>query len=104
MRHVMNHSILVELARALTTDDFVARLPDPVLVVLSEIQPEEASGEDDTQVGDVAVAGTPGPAHSDVPKQFESLAVRKKRHAADKERITIGRERTCDIVVRTPGI
>ena len=29
----MNHSILVELARALTTDDFVARLPDPVLIV-----------------------------------------------------------------------
>ena len=98
----MNHSILVELARTLTREDFVARLPDPVLVVMSELVPEEASGEDDTQVGDLQ--GVPGAARSSVPAVFEALAIRKKRHSDDKEHITIGRERTCDIVVRTPGI
>jgi len=101
----MNHSILVELARTLTRDDFVARLPDPVLVVLSESVTDEASGEDDTQVGDlgkkaVRLPGDPGEAS----RPFDALAVRKKRHAADKDRITLGRERTCDIVVRTRGV
>jgi hypothetical protein len=103
MRHAMNHSILTELARALTKDEFVARLPDPVLIVMSELEPEEASGEDDTQVGDT-LRGTPGVARKEVPSQFESLAVRKKRHAADRTRISLGRDRTCDIVVRTPGV
>lgn len=100
----MNHSILVELARALTVEDFVARLPEPVLVVMSELVPEEASGEDDTQVGDEVVAGRPGATRADVPTQFEVLAVRKKRTSGEKDRITLGRERSCDIVVRTPGV
>jgi pSer/pThr/pTyr-binding forkhead associated (FHA) protein len=98
----MNHSILVELARALTKEDFVARLPDPVLIVMSEMQPEEASGDDDTQVGEQS--GRPAGVRSNVPATFEALPVRKKRHAENKSHITLGRERTCDIVVRTPGV
>lgn len=100
----MNHAILVELARALSREDFVARLPEPALIVLSELSSEEASGEDDTQVGQETVGGTPGPRHTSVPARFETIAVRKKRHSADKARITVGRDRTCDLVVRTPGV
>ena len=99
----MNHSILTELARALTREDFIERLPDPVLVVMSEIIAEEKSGEDDTQVGE-QVEGTPRRTLTKIPDAFETLAVRKKRHNEDKQRITLGRERTCDIVVRTPGV
>jgi hypothetical protein len=99
----MNHSILVELARALTREDFVARLPDPVLVVLSELIYEEASGDDDTQVGE-GVGGKPVGVRAEVPPIFDALAIRKKRHGADKDHISLGRERTCDIVVRTPGV
>ncbi len=99
----MNHSILVELARALTREDFVARLPDPVLVIMSELEVEEASGEDDTQVGDL-IRGTPKGVRPNVPEKFEAIAVRKKRHSEDRGHITLGRERTCDIVVRTPGV
>jgi pSer/pThr/pTyr-binding forkhead associated (FHA) protein len=98
----MNHSILVELARALSREDFVARLPDPVLVVLSELVKEEATGDEDTQVGEIG--GMPGKVRNEVPAQFDALAVRKKRRGAEADRITLGRERTCDIVVRTPGI
>ncbi len=99
----MNYSILAELARALTREDFVARLPDPVLIVMSELEVEEASGDDDTQVGE-QIAGVPKGLRTSVPNKFEALAVRKKRHSEDKGHITVGRERTCDIVVRTPGI
>jgi pSer/pThr/pTyr-binding forkhead associated (FHA) protein len=99
----VNHSILTELARALGREDFIERLPDAVLVVMSEIVTEETSGEDDTQVDDT-VSGTPRRTLTKIPDVFETLAVRKKRHNEDKERITLGRERTCDIVVRTPGV
>jgi pSer/pThr/pTyr-binding forkhead associated (FHA) protein len=44
------------------------------------------------------------PAKPETPSAFETLPIRKKRHGADKDRITLGRERTCDIVVRTPGV
>jgi hypothetical protein len=99
----MNHSILVELARALSREDFVARLPDPVLLVLSELVIEEATGDEDTQVGET-VGGKPVKVRDEVPANFDALAVRKKRRGAEGERITLGREKTCDIVVRTPGV
>jgi hypothetical protein len=100
----VNFSILVELSKALSKEDFIARLPDPVLLVLTELDKvEEASGEDDTQVGE-EVGSRAGSASSIVPDRFETIAIRKKRHGENKDRITLGRERTCDIVVRTPGI
>jgi len=99
----MHHSVLSELARALTSDEFVARLPEPVLVVMSELLPDAATADEDTQVGEEVVAGLPTENRS-FPDRFEALALRKKRHAADLDRITIGRDRTSDIVVRTPGV
>jgi hypothetical protein len=99
----MNHSILVELARALSLQDFESRLPDPVLIVLSETEHDEASGDDDTHVGET-VTGPPAKGRQDPLATFETLAIRKKRHSVEKDRITLGRERTCDIVVRTPGV
>lgn len=100
----MNFSILVELSKALSKEDFVARLPDPVLLVLTELEKvEEASGDDDTQVGE-EIGGRPAATHDELPDRFEALAVRKKRHGTERDRISLGRERTCDIVVRTPGI
>jgi pSer/pThr/pTyr-binding forkhead associated (FHA) protein len=102
----MNHSILVELARALSSEEFIARLPEPVLVVMSQLEPDTATGDEDTQVGDDVVQGIPGttPVEGTYPSAFETLSVRKKRHAQDRDRITLGREKTCDIVVRTPGV
>src|SRR5262249_41737337 len=74
------------------------------LIVMSEINEDGASADDDTQVDEVEVKGQPGALRAEVPSAFEALAVRKKRHASNKGRITFGRERTCDIVVRTPGV
>jgi hypothetical protein len=100
----VNFSILLELSRALSREDFIERMPEPVLLVISEVERgEEASGEDDTQVGE-EIGGRPGGRQSELPERFDALAIRKKRHALDKDRITLGRERTCDIVVRTPGV
>jgi pSer/pThr/pTyr-binding forkhead associated (FHA) protein len=102
----MNHSILVELARALSTEEFVARLPEPVLVVMSQLEPDSATGDESTAVGEESIGGIPSgtPPFGEYPQAFETLAVRKKRHAQNRERITLGREKTCDIVVRTPGV
>lgn len=100
----MNHSILVELARALTPEEFIARLPDPVLVVMCEIEHDTATGDEATAVGEEVLSGIPVGTGETYPQGFETLPVRKKRHATDRDRITLGRDKSCDLVVRTPGV
>jgi len=71
---------------------------------MSELEPDRATAEEDTQVGEEVVSGTPLRKLEGFPVTFEALAVRKKRHGLDRAHITLGREKTCDIVVRTPGV
>jgi hypothetical protein len=101
----VNFSILVELAKALSKEDFIERLPDPVLIVVTELERgEEASGEDDTQVGEQPSGGPSRVGKAEVPDRFDALAIRKKKRGTGDDRITLGRDRLCDIVVRTPGV
>jgi hypothetical protein len=90
----METASLLELARSMTRERFIGSFSSRFLVV-------EACGRRDEFDFDTAIASEPFRAGS---KEREILELVKARGNPYPDRISVGRARNCDVVVRDPSV
>lgn len=97
----MDTDAILELVRSLPRADFVARMPHPFLLVLSRSSLEEEELGFDTLVGESNFGGR---RRSSPSRRIDVLEVVKAAGNPYPDRISIGRARNCDIVLRDPSV
>lgn len=96
----MDTDALAELAEKTTRDEFAAKLPHMFLVLETALFDQEQVGFS-TQVVDPATLRR---GQSKAPKNFEVLEVVKAAGNPYPDRVSVGRARNCDVVMRDPSV
>jgi hypothetical protein len=91
---------LAELAEKTTRDEFAAKLPHFFLVLETGLFDQEQVGFS-TQVVDPAALRR---GQTKAPKNFEVLEVVKAAGNPYPDRVSVGRARNCDVVMRDPSV
>lgn len=94
----MDTDTLAELAQSTTRDEFVAKVPPFFLVIDQPLESDEVGFS--TQVVDpISTRRGYKP-----PKNLEVLSVAKAAGNPYPDRVSVGRARNCDIVMRDPSV
>jgi hypothetical protein len=91
---------LAELARAMTREQFVARLRHSFLVLEQKLSEQDQVGFSTLVVDPVTKRRSPGPPD----KIVEVMPIMKAVGNPYPDRVSVGRARNCDIVMRDPSV
>ncbi|HEY7955936.1 MAG TPA: FHA domain-containing protein [Polyangia bacterium] len=96
----MDSAELIDLLRSLSREQFVARMPRPFLLVAARSLEDEEAGFE-TQVQDpIESTGR----RSSAARKWVILEIGKAPGNPYPDRISVGRARNCDVVLRDPSV
>jgi FHA domain-containing protein len=94
---------LVVLARFSTRDEFISKVKDSFLVITNPLDEQDLVGFS-TQVLDLAAARRAAPPRPKPPSDLEVHPIVKAAGNPYPDRVSIGRARNCDVVLRNPSV